>query len=71
MTAERIKIEGMGCSHCVSAVKTALQNMEGVDVEAVEIGSARVRYEGSSVDPSALDEAIRAAGYEPVAHEPA
>lgn len=68
MATETIQIDGMGCNHCVSAVRTALEQVEGVEIEQVEIGTARVRYEASADRRQALDDAIRNAGYEPVAH---
>ena len=63
---DEIKIEGMGCEHCVTAVKRALEQVSGVEVDGVEIGTARVRTDRDAT--SAIDEAIRQAGYEPVSH---
>ncbi|MEX1054525.1 MAG: cation transporter, partial [Rhodothermales bacterium] len=40
---EKLTIEGMGCGHCVTAVQQALNGLEGVEAEKVEIGSAVVR----------------------------
>ena len=63
---DRVEIQGMGCEHCVTAVREALEEVEGVEIEAVEIGSARVRADGARKQD--IDEAIRKAGYEPVSH---
>ena len=63
---DRIEIKGMGCEHCVTAVRKALEGIDGVSVEDVEIGSAHVRAEGDHT--KAIDDAIRQAGYEPVSH---
>ena len=60
-----MKIDGMSCSHCVKAVHEALAELPGVDVEQVEIGSARVAYDPARADRTALAEAVRDAGYEP------
>jgi copper chaperone CopZ len=60
-----MKIDGMSCSHCVKAVHEALAELPGVDVEQVEIGSARVAYDPTRADRTALAEAVRDAGYEP------
>lgn len=68
MENETIKIRGMGCDHCVTAVRSALEALDGVDVEAVEIGSARVRIDPDAASRSTIDEAIREAGYEPETH---
>lgn len=66
---EKLTIEGMGCGHCVTAVQRALNGIEGVEAERVEIGSAVVRYEEGKLPTSAIDEAVRSAGYEPISHE--
>lgn len=44
MTNETLKIEGMSCGHCVRAVTEALKEIEGVDVQRVEIGKADIAY---------------------------
>ena len=64
---ERItmKIDGMSCGHCVSAVKTALADVPGAEVETVAIGSATVAYDPAQTSATALAEAVRDAGYEP------
>ena len=66
---DEIKIQGMGCSHCVTAVRRALEQVEGVRVDQVEIGRARVRLTSSAASVEKVDAAIREAGYEPVSHE--
>ncbi len=60
---ETIQIEGMSCGHCVRAVREALEEARGVEVEAVEIGSARVSYEEGETDREKILEAIEEAGY--------
>jgi copper chaperone len=61
-------IEGMGCGHCVTSVRTALEALPDVEVERVEIGSAAVRFVGPGApDRARVVAAIREAGYEPVA----
>lgn len=67
MTRERVKIEGMGCSHCISAVRGALEKLD-VDIHTVEIGSAEIGY-GSSVNRKQIDDAISEAGYKTVGRE--
>lgn len=67
MKQERVKIDGMGCSHCVDAVESALKEI-GVDVYEVSIGTADIRYDESRVGRSQIDSAISAAGYRPSAH---
>lgn len=60
---EDLHISGMTCQHCVSAVEGALQALDGVHVEEVGIGRARVRYEAGAVRPAALEAAVADAGY--------
>lgn len=52
-----VKIEGMGCMHCVKKVTNALSGI-GAEVKKVEIGSAEV--EG---DPKAIRAAIEGVGF--------
>ncbi|MFB3132331.1 MAG: cation transporter, partial [Rhodothermales bacterium] len=42
---ETLQIEGMSCGHCVKAVQGALEAVEGVEVHAVEIGTAQISYD--------------------------
>lgn len=60
-----LEIEGMGCGHCVNAVRTALEAIPDVEVEGVEIGSAAVRFVGTGApDRAKVVAAVREAGYE-------
>ncbi len=63
MKRERIHIEGMSCGHCVSAVREALEAVEGVEVEHVEIGAATIRYDPAATDRARLHDAVEDAGY--------
>lgn len=60
---QRIEIGGMSCGHCVSHVRRALESVDGVEVEAVEIGEAVVSMPRGGERREAVVEAIRAAGY--------
>lgn len=60
---ETLDIDGMSCEHCVAAVEDALDALDGVTVEAVEIGSATVAYDPGTTPRSALVDAIEEAGY--------
>lgn len=64
MKSAHLTIEGMSCSHCVSAVQTALRNTPGVKTASVEIGSADVDYDESAVTPQQLADAVGEEGYE-------
>ena len=60
---ETLNIEGMSCNHCVRAVEQALGGLPGVEVEDVEIGTARVRYDAEAVDRSQLVQAVEDEGF--------
>lgn len=57
-----LEISGMSCGHCVHAVKSALEALEGVRVEDVQMGSAIVDVD-DSVQESVLRDAIDEEGY--------
>jgi copper ion binding protein len=59
-----LRISGMSCGHCVNAVKEALGELEGVDVQRVEIGSATVDYDPARSSPATIERAIEEAGYQ-------
>lgn len=58
-----LQIEGMSCGHCVKAVRRALEGVDGVQIDDVAIGTATVRLTPGAVAPSAVVEAVTAAGY--------
>lgn len=68
MRRERIRIDGMGCGHCVTAVRSALDKL-GVSVVELTIGEAEVRYDDARVDWSHIDAAVASAGYKVIAHD--
>lgn len=63
MTTKELKIEGMSCNHCVLAVKKELSKLPNVNVENVQIGTAKVVYDETKVDEKSLIMAIQEAGY--------
>ncbi len=52
-----LKIDGMHCGSCVRRVTQALASVEGVTVNEVSIGTARLI---SAVDPAPADQAVAA-----------
>ena len=58
-----LAITGMSCGHCVAAVTDTLEQLPGVDVRQVSIGSAAVALEPGTVSTVAVIDAIREAGY--------
>ena len=61
-----LRVGGLRCVGCVSAVEKALQALPGVeDVQVnLTLGRAKVHYAPESVGPNGLVDAIRNAGYE-------
>jgi len=62
MKEQEFKIEGMTCHHCVMAVETELKDA-GFDNFKVEIGSAKVNYDGKTENEEKIKAAIVEAGY--------
>lgn len=58
-----MKIDGMTCGHCVSAVDKALRKVDGVAVEQVAVGSATVSFDPSAVSEARIAEAVKDEGY--------
>jgi len=63
MAEFKLQIDGMHCGSCVRRVSQALASTEGIQVEEVSVGAARL---SSSTEPAPVDLAIAAlakAGY--------
>ena len=58
----RVRVEGMSCQHCVRAVFTALNAVQGITRAEVAIGAVEVEHDGG-VTVDQLREAIAVAGY--------
>ena len=58
-----LTINGMSCGHCVASVRKALEDVEGVRVERVAVGSATVEFDPAVASPDRIIEAVRDAGY--------
>lgn len=59
----RLHIEGMSCGHCISRVRSTLQQIPGVEVLSLELGSAIVRYDVSATSPDAIARTLTSDGY--------
>jgi copper chaperone CopZ len=59
-----LNIEGMTCADCVLQVTEALNDVSGVRVLEVGLGTAKLALEEGADEQAALD-AVRRAGYEP------
>ncbi len=58
-----LEIHGMSCSHCLNAVRKALDVLPGVQVREVRIGSAKLAYDPAAQSPDAIAKAVTDAGY--------
>ena len=58
-----LHIEGMSCGHCLNAVKRALAELPGVQVDSIKMGRADVWYDERAVEPSHIEAAVSEAGY--------
>ena len=63
MEQTTIAIQGMSCGHCVAAVKGALGQLDGVQVQDVKIGQATVAYDPTKITPEEISAAIADEGY--------
>jgi len=58
----KIAIDGMHCQACVNRVRKAIEKVDGVVVNQVDVGSADVTVDAAQ--EAAVMEAVRKAGYE-------
>lgn len=62
---KKLFIEGMSCGHCVSHVKEALEEIDGVTLVEVNLEGKYARVEGVASDED-LKAAVEEAGYDVV-----
>ncbi len=60
-----LKINGMGCMHCVAKVTKAMETI-GAEVVTCEIGTCEIKGQN---DPDRIREAIEGAGFELISLE--
>jgi copper chaperone len=60
------KVDDMTCGHCASVIAKAAKSVEKTAEVEVDLSARRVRIAGRS-DPEEFADAIREAGYTPVA----
>ena len=60
-------ISGMSCGSCVGAVRRALDAVPGAHADTVAVGSATISYDDTRTSPETIAQAVREAGYEPLA----
>jgi copper chaperone CopZ len=56
-------IDGMGCDHCVSAVREAVSEIDSVDVLDADVGSVAARFDPTVTNRIELAAAIADAGF--------
>ena len=61
------EVNDMTCGHCAGAITRAVKGVDSDAAVEVDLATHRVRIEPRSADEAALQEAIREAGYTPVA----
>lgn len=59
-----LNISGMHCGACVNRVTQALEKVPGVDVQDVQVGAAKVKYDETAANPALIKAAIRKIGFE-------
>ena len=68
MKSHILTIQGMNCAHCVMHVKQALNEVDGLEIEDVQIGKARVWYDNEKI-AKVLSEKIEESGYKVISIE--
>lgn len=58
-----LSIEGMHCGNCVKNVTRTLQQLQGVEVRRVEVGTALVGIDPARTSDEAVAAAVTDAGY--------
>ncbi|PKH10342.1 copper chaperone CopZ [Planomicrobium sp. MB-3u-38] len=66
--SEILKVQGMSCGHCVSAVETGVGELEGVSSVTVDLkkGEVAVDYDTGKISLNEIQEAIEEQGYDVV-----
>jgi copper chaperone len=64
MKKVQFEVNGMSCGHCVNAVKTAAESVDGVTVDSVRIGTVAVSLDEDRANVGQVVDAIADAGYE-------
>ena len=64
METTQLKVTGMMCEACVGHVKTALQELDGVNEVTVDLQAGRATVQHNGAQPAVMIEAVEEAGYE-------
>lgn len=63
MKQMRVNIDGMSCGHCIKSVRSGLEQVDGLTVEQVGVGSAVVSFDPARVKSDEVVGAVKKAGY--------
>jgi copper chaperone len=58
-----LSIEGMHCGACVRRVTNALQTVPGVQVNSVDVGSAKLEFDPKETTPEQIAAAVNSIGF--------
>ncbi len=61
------EVKDMSCGHCVRAITEAVAELDPQARVQVDLAAKRVHIEAANADEDALGDAIREAGFTPVA----
>lgn len=59
-----VSIEGMHCGACVRRVTNALQTVAGVQLDSVDVGSARMTFDPAQASVENILSAINGIGFQ-------
>ncbi len=62
---DTIKVSGMSCQHCVSAVTKALEKIEGLEKVVVDLTTNEVSFVNNGVEREKIRSAISLIGFDP------
>ncbi len=63
MPTQTYVVEGMSCTHCIRAVRGALEGIEGITVHEVGLGTVRIESVPHAPPTGDITAAIENAGY--------
>ena len=56
-------VEGMHCGACVRRVTNALQTVPGIQINSVEVGSAKLAFNPDATTPEEITAAVNGIGF--------
>jgi copper chaperone CopZ len=59
----KLSIEGMHCGACISRVTSALKGIEGVELGAVDVGSATIKFNPAKISSGQIRAAVDRIGF--------